>query len=159
MMFARRAGVVPTESRTPRAAAFLHRFLCFADAELPHGRVRRCAHPFSRAGGQVQRAGTSRAGDIFSGASGWALSSLARRSNFRSVLPVVTLTLTQFLWFLLPAVIEFTSGREVPQTRYSSGLLAVLHSRSICGLPAITRERKPERGATYIGRIPITWSH
>jgi tetratricopeptide (TPR) repeat protein len=44
------------------------------------------------------------------------------------VLPVVTLTATQFLWFLLPAVIELFSGREIPQTRYSSGLLAVLHS-------------------------------
>jgi tetratricopeptide (TPR) repeat protein len=36
--------------------------------------------------------------------------------------------MTQFLWFLLPAVIELVSGREIPQTRYSSGLLAVLHS-------------------------------
>src|SRR5580693_4413971 len=65
---------------------------------------------------------------FFVGASGWALASLARRSNLRTILPVVTLTATQFLWFLLPAVIEFVSGREIPQTRYSSGLLAVLHS-------------------------------
>jgi tetratricopeptide (TPR) repeat protein len=53
---------------------------------------------------------------------------LARRSKFRTILPVFTLTVTQFLWFLLPAVIELISGREIPQTRYSSGLLAVLHS-------------------------------
>jgi Tfp pilus assembly protein PilF len=65
---------------------------------------------------------------FFVGASGWALTSLARRSNFRTILPVLTLTVTQFLWFLLPAVIELISGREIPQTRYSSGLLAVLHS-------------------------------
>jgi hypothetical protein len=32
------------------------------------------------------------------------------------------------LWFLLPALIELISGREVSQTRYSSGILAVLHS-------------------------------
>ncbi len=65
---------------------------------------------------------------FFLGASGWALVSLARRSNLRTILPVLTLTVTQFLWFLLPAVIELVSGREIPQTRYSSGLLAVLHS-------------------------------
>ncbi|MGH9742711.1 MAG: tetratricopeptide repeat protein, partial [Candidatus Acidiferrum sp.] len=65
---------------------------------------------------------------FFVGASGWALVSLARRSNLRTILPVATLTATQFLWFLLPAVIELASGREIPQTRYSSGLLAVLHS-------------------------------
>jgi tetratricopeptide (TPR) repeat protein len=65
---------------------------------------------------------------FFVGASGWALASLARRSSFRTILPVLTLTVTQFLWFLLPAVIELVSGREIPQTRYSSGLLAVLHS-------------------------------
>jgi tetratricopeptide (TPR) repeat protein len=65
---------------------------------------------------------------FFVGASGWALASLARRSTFGAILPVLTLTLTQFLWFLLPAVIELVSGREIPQTRYSSGLLAVLHS-------------------------------
>src|ERR1700675_3270614 len=65
---------------------------------------------------------------FFVGASGWAQASLARRSSFRTILPVLTLTMTQFLWFLLPAVIELVSGREIPQTRYSSGLLAVLHS-------------------------------
>ena len=65
---------------------------------------------------------------FFVGASGWALASLARRSSFRTILPVLTLTVTQFFWFLLPAVIELVSGREIPQTRYSSGLLAVLHS-------------------------------
>jgi tetratricopeptide (TPR) repeat protein len=43
-------------------------------------------------------------------------------------LPSLTLVTTQFLWFLLPAAIELLSGKEVPQTRYSSGILAVLHS-------------------------------
>jgi tetratricopeptide (TPR) repeat protein len=60
--------------------------------------------------------------------SGWALSSLARRGTWKSLLPSITLVTTQLLWFLLPAAIELLSGREVPQTRYSSGILAVLHS-------------------------------
>ena len=41
---------------------------------------------------------------------------------------MATLVLTQFLWFLMPAIIELLSGKEVPQTRYSSGILAILHS-------------------------------
>jgi tetratricopeptide (TPR) repeat protein len=67
-------------------------------------------------------------GLFFMGATGWAISSLARRSSWKTLLPSLTLATTQFLWFLLPAAIELLSGREVPQTRYSSGILAVLHS-------------------------------
>jgi tetratricopeptide (TPR) repeat protein len=67
-------------------------------------------------------------GVFFLAASLWALSSLGRRSSWKALLPSITLTTTQFLWFLLPAVIELASGKEVPQTRYSSGILAVLHS-------------------------------
>jgi Tfp pilus assembly protein PilF len=61
-------------------------------------------------------------------ATGWAMTSLARRGSWKSLLPAAVLASTQFLWFLLPALIELGSGQEVPQTRYSSGILAVLHS-------------------------------
>jgi len=65
---------------------------------------------------------------FFVAATGWALTSMARRSNLRAIVAPLTLAVTQFLWFLLPAMIELFSGHEVPQTRYSSGILAVLHS-------------------------------
>jgi Tfp pilus assembly protein PilF len=61
-------------------------------------------------------------------ASLWALASLSRRNGLRAVIPCMLLAVTQFLWFLLPALIELISGRDVPQTRYSGGILAVLHS-------------------------------
>jgi tetratricopeptide (TPR) repeat protein len=61
-------------------------------------------------------------------ACGWGLTSMARRSSLRTIVAPLTLAFTQFLWFLLPALIELFSGHEVPQTRYSSGVLAVLHS-------------------------------
>ncbi len=128
MMFARRAGVAPTpaERRALRLsfiASYVLLMLSFHSGAsgdpliLSLGLAAKFTLP-ARAALAL----------FFVGASGWALRSLARRSNFRSVLPVITLTLTQFLWFLLPAVIELASGREIPQTRYSSGLLAVLHS-------------------------------
>jgi len=56
---------------------------------------------------------------FFFAATGWALFSLARRSSFRAILAPLTLATTQFLWFLLPALVELFNGREVPQTRYS----------------------------------------
>lgn len=65
---------------------------------------------------------------FFVAATGWALFSLVRRSSLRAILAPLTLAVTQFLWFLLPALVELFSGHEVPQTRYSSGILAVLHS-------------------------------
>ena len=61
-------------------------------------------------------------------ASGWALFSLGRRASFKALLPSLTLVTTQFLWFLLPSLIELITHSEVPQTRYSSGILAVMHS-------------------------------
>jgi tetratricopeptide (TPR) repeat protein len=128
MMFARRAGVSPTEAerralRLSFVASYILLMLSFhtgasGDALiLSLGLVAKFTLP-ARAVLAL----------FFVGASGWALTSLARRSSFRTILPVLTLTVTQFLWFLLPAVIELVSGREIPQTRYSSGLLAVLHS-------------------------------
>src|SRR6266480_4778418 len=60
--------------------------------------------------------------------SGWPIISLTRRGRLGAILAPLTLAVTQFLWFLLPAMMELFSGHEVPQTRYSSGVLAVLHS-------------------------------
>jgi Tfp pilus assembly protein PilF len=128
MMFSRRAGVAPTEAergalRLSFIASFLLLMLSFHTGAsgdtliLSLGLAAKFTLP-ARAALVL----------FFVGASGWALVSLARRSSFRAIVPVLTLTVTQFLWFLLPAAIELISGREIPQTRYSSGLLAVLHS-------------------------------
>ncbi len=128
MMFARRAGVVPTE--TERRALHLSFIGSYILLMLSF-------HTGASGDALILSLGLAAKFTLparailalfFVGASGWALVSLARRSSFRTILPVLTLTVTQFLWFLLPAVIELVSGREIPQTRYSSGLLAVLHS-------------------------------
>jgi tetratricopeptide (TPR) repeat protein len=75
-------------------------------------------------------------------ATGWALFSLSRRGSFRAILAPLTLATTQFLWFLLPALIELFSGREVPQTRYSSGILAVLHSAQYLWITSYYQRRE-----------------
>jgi tetratricopeptide (TPR) repeat protein len=75
-------------------------------------------------------------------ASSWALISMARRSSLRAILAPLTLAVTQFLWFLLPALIELFRGHEVPQTRYSSGILAVLHSTQYLWITSYYQERE-----------------
>jgi len=128
VMFARRAGVSPTEMerralRLAFIASYILLMLSFHTGTSGDSLILSLglAAKFTLPARAVLAL-------FFIGASSWALVSLARRSNFRTVLPAALLTLTQFLWFLLPAVIELVSGREIQQTRYSSGLLAVLHS-------------------------------
>ncbi|MGA9390553.1 MAG: tetratricopeptide repeat protein [Candidatus Sulfotelmatobacter sp.] len=58
----------------------------------------------------------------------FGLSRLARETGWRKLLPSLTLFSSQFLWFLLPATISVIKGLEIPQSRYSSGVLAVMHS-------------------------------
>ena len=128
MMFARRAGVSPTETerralRLSFVASYILLMLSFHTGASGDALILSLglAAKFTLPARAVLAL-------FFVGASGWALVSLARRSSFRAILPALTLTVTQFLWFLLPAIIELVSGHEIPQTRYSSGLLAVLHS-------------------------------
>jgi len=83
---------------------------------------------------------------FFVGASGWAIYSLAQRGGWKATLPTATLVSTQFLWFLLPALVELLSGKEVPQTRYSSGILAVLHSAQYLWITSYY-QRKEARAA------------
>ncbi len=58
----------------------------------------------------------------------FGLTRLARTVGWRKLGPSLTLFSTQFLWFLLPSAISLVSGIEIPQNRYSTGVLAIMHS-------------------------------
>jgi tetratricopeptide (TPR) repeat protein len=58
----------------------------------------------------------------------WGLRGLIRQAGWRAMLAPVTLYTTQFLWFVLPTALQSLSSTPFPQTRYSSGVLAVMHS-------------------------------
>jgi tetratricopeptide (TPR) repeat protein len=64
----------------------------------------------------------------FAGLSALGLRSLARTTGWRKLIPSLTLFSSQFLWFMLPAAISLIKGVEIPQNRYSSGVLAVMHA-------------------------------
>jgi tetratricopeptide (TPR) repeat protein len=53
---------------------------------------------------------------------------LIARSGWRAMAAPLLLALTQFLWFVLPTLLELDAAHKIPQTQYSSGILAVLHS-------------------------------
>jgi len=58
----------------------------------------------------------------------YGLTRLARQTGWRKLIPSLTLFSSQFLWFLLPAAIALLRRIEIPQNRYSTGVLAVMHS-------------------------------
>jgi tetratricopeptide (TPR) repeat protein len=64
----------------------------------------------------------------FVGCSAYGLSRLVSQAGWRSMVPSLTLFSTQFLWFLLPNVLSLGEGLRFPQSRYSTGVLAVMHS-------------------------------
>lgn len=128
MMFARRSGLAPSSAeRTAIHLSFMASFLLL----MLSFHTGASGDPLILSLGLAAKFTLPARGILalfFVTATGWALLSLARRSSWRAILAPSTLALTQFLWFLLPALVELFSGREVPQTRYSSGILAVLHS-------------------------------
>jgi hypothetical protein len=128
MMFARRAGLSPSSAeRNAIHSSFVASFLLL----MLSFHTGASADPMILSLGLPAKFTLPARGILalfYVAATGWALRSMARRSSVRAILAPLTLAVTQFLWFLLPALVELFSGHEVPQTRYSSGILAVLHS-------------------------------
>lgn len=142
MMFARRAGLFPTEGERQGLhlafiASYLMLLISFHTGASSDGLILSLGLPakFTLPARGVLAL-------FFLAASGWALFSLARRSSWKALLPSLTLVTTQFLWFLLPALIELITSREVPQTRYSSGILAVLHSAQYLWITSYYQEKE-----------------
>ncbi len=71
-----------------------------------------------------------------------AFDGLIRRSGFRAMVAPLTLAATQFLWFVLPTLLEMRADYHVPQTRYSSGILAVLHSAQYIWITSYYQRRE-----------------
>jgi tetratricopeptide (TPR) repeat protein len=128
MMFARRSGLAPSSAERAAIhlsfiASFLLLMLSFHTGSSGDAMILSLGLP-----AKFTLPARAILAFFFVAATGWALISLVRRSSLRAILAPLTLAVTQFLWFLLPALVELASGHEVPQTRYSSGILAVLHS-------------------------------
>jgi tetratricopeptide (TPR) repeat protein len=69
-----------------------------------------------------------------------SLNDVILRSGFRRMIAPLTLLFTQFLWFVLPTLLEL-GANSIPQTRYSSGILAVLHSAQYIWITSYYHQR------------------
>ena len=67
---------------------------------------------------------------------------LIQRSGARALAAPLTLALTQFIWFVVPTLLELHAQYQIPQTRYSSGILAVLHSAQYIWITSYYQQRE-----------------
>jgi tetratricopeptide (TPR) repeat protein len=67
---------------------------------------------------------------------------LVRERGWKAMAAPITLAVTQFLWFVLPTLIELRSAYQIPQTRYSSGILAVMHSAQYLWITSYYQRRE-----------------
>jgi tetratricopeptide (TPR) repeat protein len=128
MMFARRAGANPSET-VRRAlygafiASYLILFLGFHTGASADPLFISLGIPAI-----VSRWEQILLAVVFAALAWFGLSRLARETGWLKLLPSLTLFSSQFLWFVLPATISLIKGWEIPQSRYSTGVLAVMHS-------------------------------
>jgi len=128
MMFARRAGAKPTDNvRQSIYAAFL---LSYAILLLNFHTGASSDQLFLSLNipGLVSSQFLMILALAFVACSAFGLSRMIAQVGWRAMVPSLTLFSTQFLWFLLPTVLSWGEGFRVPQSRYSTGVLAVMHS-------------------------------
>jgi tetratricopeptide (TPR) repeat protein len=151
MMFARRAGAKPSETeRRALYLAFLVSYLIlftgfhtglssdplFLSLGIPE--------TFSAVARMVLAV-------VFVGLSGFGLLRLRQQITWRAMLPSLMLFSTQFFWFLLPAALSTVKGWNIPQSRYSTGVLAVMHSAQYLWITSYyaQREAKAENAVRW----------
>ena len=158
MMFARRAGAKPSEA-VRRAlygafiASYLILFLGFHTGASADPLFISLGIP-----AMVSRWEQILLAVAFVMLAGFGLSRLARDTGWRKLLPSLTLFSSQFLWFVLPAGVSLIKGLAVPQSRYSTGVLAVMHSAQYLWITSYYARReaggessRPWRAWAYFG--------
>ena len=128
MMFARRGGANPSAAgRRALYSAFLISYLILLLSFLT-GPSNDPLFVTLGIPGRISSVAALLLGVAFIGCSVYGWSGLAQQVGWRPLLPAMTLFSTQFLWFLLPTVLSVAEGLRIPQSRYSSGVFAVMHS-------------------------------
>jgi tetratricopeptide (TPR) repeat protein len=151
MMFARRAGanLAQAERRALYGAfivSYLILFLGFHTGPSSDPLFISLGIPAT-----IGRWGQIALGVLFLALSGFGLRLLLRGAEWRKLIPCLTLFSSQFLWFLLPTAMALIKGWEIPQSRYSSGVLAVMHSAQYLWITSYyaRREAGEEKGRSW----------
>ena len=74
----------------------------------------------------------------------WSLRAMVRQSGARAMAPTLVLFGTQFLWFVAPLALEIGTRSQLPQTLYSSGILAVMHAAQYMWITSYYTRRETE---------------
>lgn len=148
MMFARRAGATPSAaSRRALYSAFLISYLILFLSFMTGP----SNDPLFISLGIPQRVSyvtVLTLGVAFMACSAYGWTGLAGQVGGRRLLPAATLFSTQCLWFLLPIGLSIASGLRLPQSRYSSGVFAVMHSAQYLWITSYYARREAgSRGA------------
>ncbi len=67
---------------------------------------------------------------------------LVAANGWEAMTPSMLLAFTQFLWFVLPTLLELRATYQIPQTQYSSGILAVMHSAQYIWVTSYYQQRE-----------------
>jgi hypothetical protein len=109
------------------------------------------------------------AGLVFLGCGAASLVPLWRAGPVRATAAPLLLFFTQGLWFVAPVTIAWLTGTVSPQTRYSSGILALMHSAQYLWITQYFARREQGRsfaawrywGAVVLGGmalfLPVPW--
>jgi len=154
MMFARRAGADPDKTTTRALysafiASYLILFLSFHTGASTDPLFISLGIPMVI--GKWEQIFLSVA---FVALSIFGFSRLVRATEWKRLLPCFTLFSSQFMWFFLPAAVSLIKGLSIPQNRYSTGVLAVMHSAQYLWITSYyaRREAKSSDGAVKPGR-------
>ncbi len=155
MMFARRAGANPDKAQRGAlygafVASYLILFLGFHTGPSSDPLFVSLGIPAI-----VSRWEQIILGLLFLALSVYGLSGLARATGWRKLLPSLTLFSSQFLWFLLPAGMSLVKGLAIPQSRYSSGVLAVMHSAQYLWITSHYARREAAEKSAPKWRLPV----
>jgi tetratricopeptide (TPR) repeat protein len=142
MMFARRAGAKPSE--TERRALYLAFLVSYLILFTGFHTGPSSDLLFISLGIPETISGVARTvlAIVFVGLSGFGLLRLRRQVGWRAMLPSLMLFSTQFFWFLLPAALSAVKGPNIPQSRYSTGVLAVMHSAQYLWITSFYAQRE-----------------
>ncbi|HEY6273448.1 MAG TPA: hypothetical protein VIX19_15825 [Terriglobales bacterium] len=153
MMFVRRNGVSPAAG-VRRAlygsfvASYLMLFLSFHARPSLDPLVLSLGLPEKL--GQVGRISC---GAAFAVLGAYALAKISKQAPLRSLVAPLVLFATQFLWFVLPSILELAYGVRLPQTRYSTGVLALMHSAQYLWITSYYARRESETKRPWRGRM------
>ena len=94
-------------------------------------------------------------GVLFVGLSVYGFWGLVHTTGWRKLLPALTLFSSQFLWFVFPAAISIVNRMAIPQSRYSSGVLAVMHSAQYLWITSHYARRESAEESRSKWRLPM----